>query len=159
MMRISFLETFVKVVSILLLAILVAMVFFQVASRSISGVSFPMIEELATLLFAWCSFIAASYTIRKKAHVAIEFFVELLPARMQETLSLLVNLTIFIGLLVLFYASIGLASRQMLMPMAMVPLPRGIIYISFPVGIGFASIFILSDLILGLTKLRAGNKE
>lgn len=51
------LEVFDKYFSMALLVVLICIVFFQVASRVFTGISFVQIEELSIMLAAWVGFL------------------------------------------------------------------------------------------------------
>lgn len=58
---------------VIVFAILVACVAWQVISRYILGTPSTTTDEIARFLFMWIAFIGAAYTLGQKRHLAIDF--------------------------------------------------------------------------------------
>lgn len=56
-----------------LLAIFVVLLFVQIVSRQIFGMSITWIEELSVYLFIWFAYLGASYAARMSAHNRVAF--------------------------------------------------------------------------------------
>ncbi|WP_101909138.1 TRAP transporter small permease [Marasmitruncus massiliensis] len=155
----KWLEQFVKVVSIILLVILVCTVFFQVARRTLTGKSFVEIEEFSIVLASWCAFMTVAYAVRRKVHVRIEVFTEKLPFYPSHILMLFIEATIFVAAVFLVRYGWQLAQNKMMVPMTVLPIKSGYWYISYPVGMAFACIFLLDNVIQEMAIMINGSKN
>lgn len=150
------LEKIVKVIAILLLVILVCTVFFQVVRRTLTGKSFIEIEEFSIIMASWCAFMTVAYSIRKKVHVRIEVFTEKLPFQWNHGLILVIHTVLFIACLFLVRYGFQLAQKKMMVPLTVLPLNSGYWYVSFPVGMTFACLFLLDNVVQEIDILRKG---
>ncbi len=150
------LERIVKLIAILLLVILVCTVFFQVVRRTLTGKSFIEIEEFSIILASWCAFMTVAYSIRKKVHVRIEVFTEKLPFHLNHGLMLMIQTAIFVACVFLVRYGFQLAQKKMMVPLTVLPANSGYWYASFPVGMTFACIFLLDNVIQEIEILRKG---
>ncbi|GAB6275512.1 MAG: hypothetical protein SAMD01599839_00520 [Rectinema sp.] len=155
----SKLEVIVRFISIILLIVLICAVFFQVARRTITGKSFIELEEFSIVMAAWCAFFTIAYSVRKKSHVMIDVFTNKLPFHPRHILTLVINTTIFVATVVLTNAGWALGMRKMLVPMTVLPFKSGLWYIALPIGMFFACIFLLDNVIQELVLLRRGISE
>lgn len=83
----SFLDKFESHVCRVLLAAFVTLLFAQIVSRQVFGISITWIEELSIILFVWFAYFGASYAARIAAHNRVSFHLQVLPrtkARMIE---------------------------------------------------------------------------
>lgn len=150
------LEKIVKAIAILLLVILVCTVFFQVVRRTLTGKSFIEIEEFSIIMASWCAFMTVAYSIRKRVHVRIEVFTEKLPFRWNHGLILVIHTVLFIACLFLVRYGFQLAQKKMMVPLTVLPLNSGYWYVSFPVGMTFACLFLLDNVVQEIDVLRKG---
>ncbi|MCX7026032.1 MAG: TRAP transporter small permease [Spirochaetes bacterium] len=141
------LEVVVRFVSIILLAVLIGAVFFQVARRTVIGKSFVELEEFSIVLAAWVASFTISYTVRKKTHVMIEVFSSKLPPLGRRVLDIVVNLIILVALVWITIDGWSFTLRKMLVPLTVLPIKSGWWYMSFPIGMAFACIFLLDNVL------------
>lgn len=107
----------------LLLGLIVVIMFAQVLFRYVFNNSLAWSEELIRFVFVWLTFIGGAILIRDNAHIAVEFFVERLPARFFGYLKIF-NLAIvaaFLGAMAIIgfywvYHSRGLYSSALGLP-------------------------------------------
>lgn len=149
-------EKVVQVISIGLVIVLVCTVFFQVAKRIVTGRSIVEIEELSIVLASWCAFFTIAFAVRKKSHVCIEVFTEKLPFYVAHSLQLLIQAGIFAAIAILVKYGWLLAQRKMIVPMTVLPFKSGYWYIAFPIGMAFACVFLLDNVIQELLILKDG---
>lgn len=125
---------FINLLSGLVLAILVLLVFCQVTSRYVFNYSFPWAEELPILFFAWASFLGAVSALQKNEHLNIEFFYKIFPIKVQKGIKIVASLFTAVLIIVLiivggeFAYSLGSASFVVL------PIPKSLFYLSLVVG-------------------------
>lgn len=152
-----YLEKLLKYLSIALFTALVSVVSGQILSRFFTGRSFAVVEELSMFLLAWCTFVSTAYTARKKAHVRVEYFVNrFLSEKQRDILSLILNSAMVVMLIICIKAAFGFVKRQMKIKMVVLPVSKGMMYLSFPVGMVFLTIFLIDDCVELIQKLRGG---
>lgn len=148
-----FTENLLKYICIFLFVFLVGAVSFQIISRVFTGRSFVIIEELSIFLLAWCTFLSAAYAAKKKAHIKIDFFVEkIFTENGRKILNLILNIVLLLVISYLIIISFSFVGRQMKVSMAVLPIKKGLMYLSFPVGMLFLVIFLLEDILLSLKR-------
>lgn len=81
-----------SIVAAVTFVVMVAMTSINVFSRYLFGKSFPFAEEIAYLMFAWCVFIGACDAYRTKGMVAVDVFVDRMPASVQRVIGIFVDL-------------------------------------------------------------------
>jgi TRAP-type C4-dicarboxylate transport system permease small subunit len=119
----------------LILALMLAVIVLQVASRYIFNHSLSWTEELSKSLMVWCAFLVAPWALRTGAHVGIDMFQEAMPKRARFLTELIISVLILWILLVLFRESLGLVASGMKSRMSTLPVTTGYVYIIVPVSI------------------------
>jgi len=92
-------------IAIAALSILLLVTFVGVIMRYFMGKPFVWLEEVQLACIVWTVFSAGCIGFRYKAHVAIEIFVDMLPAKIRKVVEVLIGVLIVITL-VFFYDSI-----------------------------------------------------
>lgn len=80
--------------SIVLFAVLVLTVSWQVVARQVLNDPSAWTEELARYLFVWLGFFAAALVFSERGHIAVDFVVTKLPRAAQRAVAVLVQLAI-----------------------------------------------------------------
>lgn len=127
-----------KVLIIAILAFMTGAGAVQVFLRYTPGlVSFPWYNEIATHLFVWMVFLAASACVREKAHFNIDFFVlKLFNANQVTVIKTVTALVILLFLALIVYQG-TLRTVYHLRVGTMLqnaPILRGWFYLAIPVG-------------------------
>lgn len=129
-------ESLEECLSVVLLALIVALVSANVLARYVFSASLSWGEELVGWLFIWFIWIAVSYVFRQDKHIEIAFLKEQLPEAIQRYLTLVVRLIV-----VAFLVTISLYCIQlMLNPMVryqvsvVLQMPMPLYYASAPAG-------------------------
>ncbi|MCB2055834.1 MAG: TRAP transporter small permease [Geminicoccaceae bacterium] len=95
-----------------LLVIMTLVIAALVVSRYIFNYSFSWAEELTRLLLVWMVLLAAAVIQRRDDHIKVDFFVALLPVRLQALIDLVLRLLVlgFVAMLVWYgwTAAIGM---------------------------------------------------
>jgi TRAP-type transport system small permease protein len=151
-------ESFVRITSMILLVVLLLIVSIQVFTRFIFGVSFSSFEELMMILIAWCAMMCTAYAVRKKGHIFVDFFVLKLPAAAQGILSILIDITLLLSIGYTIKFASEFVMRKMEVQMALLPVPNGVIHLSYVVAMLFVCIFLLDDIILKVKNFKKGNQ-
>ncbi|NWF53229.1 MAG: TRAP transporter small permease [Syntrophaceae bacterium] len=94
----GFLNRFALQICVYLAATDLAVVMLEVISRS-AGAAIVWTEELSRWLLVWMTFIGGSIVLKERAHVRLEFFISLLPARAKKILTLVSDLLVLVFLI------------------------------------------------------------
>jgi TRAP-type C4-dicarboxylate transport system permease small subunit len=94
------------VIAVCLLGAIVIIMGTQVVMRYVFHNPLTWAQELSILMMIYMSFFAADMVYRRKAHIGIDFFINLFPSRMQKLLNLVVYILVLIFLAVVFRASL-----------------------------------------------------
>lgn len=111
----------------LLFGVIVCIMFTQVVFRYIFNNSLSWSEELIRFLFVWLTFLGGALAINNKTHIAVEFFIELLPDKYLKYIkifNLILTTTFFASMVVIggcwVYHSRGLQSSALGLPVNIV---------------------------------------
>lgn len=94
------------------LAVMVVITFSQVVARYIFNTGAVWALELTTYVFAWLVLIGVSYGVKHSAHLGVDAFVRLFPARYQRWLILLAALLCCVYAGIMLYGSWDYWSRM-----------------------------------------------
>jgi len=131
-----------RVVSIAAFVIMVLMISINVFSRYILSKSFAFAEEIAYLGFNWSVFIGVCRMYRSKGLVAVDVFVDKLPAQVQKYVDLLINFVLTATNIAVAYYSIALAITGWSRRTAYLEIPYTFMYM--PAAIAFVIMSITS---------------
>lgn len=104
---ISFLANFDLIVASVVLTALIVMTFLGVIWRYVLQAPFTWLEEVQMACMVWIVFAAAGAAFRTGNHVAIEMVVDLLPAKLQKVVEVLISIVVVVVIGYLFIQSIG----------------------------------------------------
>jgi len=116
------------------LGAMTCIVFVSVVFRYVLNSPLAWTEELASLLFAWLTFVGAYVGFRTRSHIAIDTLVIFLPPGLRRALARLVDVGV-LSLLALFVwqgVSLTLTTRGLEYPA--MEISRGYLYASLPLG-------------------------
>ncbi len=68
----------------LIMAVLTGSVFTQVVFRFVINKPLAWSEELAIYCLVWLTFLGAAYAMSLKAHIGVDFFIELFPISIRK---------------------------------------------------------------------------
>jgi len=126
----SFLCNLDLLVASVVLGILIVLTFFGVIWRRLIGQPFTWLEEVQLACMVWIVFAAGGAAFRTGNHVAIEVIVDLLPAKLQKLMEVLLSIVVVAVLGYLFYQSLGFI--QMFLKSgrstSMIKIPYALIY-------------------------------
>ncbi len=126
----SFLCNLDLLVASVVLGILIVLTFFGVIWRRVIGQPFTWLEEVQLACMVWIVFAAGGAAFRTGNHVAIEVIVDLLPAKLQKLMEVLLSIVVVAVLGYLFYQSLGFI--QMFLKSgrstSMIKIPYALIY-------------------------------
>ena len=142
---------FIRSLEVLLMVMVAALtltVLWGVFTRFCLGSQAEYTDELARVLLVWVSMVGAALAFGVKAHLGVDFFVNKLHPEARKTLSVLVQaVTAVLAVAVFIVGGWGLAMGQMGQQLPTLPLSRGLVYISIPLGCVLICLFALENLV------------
>lgn len=90
-----------------MLAVMVVQVFF----RYVLNDSIVWAEELSTFMMMWVAFLVAPVLYRDRMNVAITMLLEKLPARLQQSLLMILEIAIIAVIVYFFFESLNVVKR------------------------------------------------
>lgn len=122
------------VVLSLLTALVVVVTALQVLFRYVFLRPLHWTDEAARYLFVWMTFLGGAVAVERKAHVAVEYFVEKLPRGLRLFAAIVTNVAATGFLLTVFVYGVKLLRVASDQPSAMIGMPMTIPYGAIPVG-------------------------
>lgn len=129
------LDTFLKWASVVLFALLVVIVVWQVFTRQVIGSPATWTEEAARYTFVWLGFFAAALVFSERGHIAVDFVVRLLPDPVQRGIAVLVQLAIItFAWIVLVYGGWRASQGAWNQNLTALPATVGQMYLVMPIA-------------------------
>ena len=95
--------------AVVMLVIMTVLIFTDVFCRYVLGFSIFWADEVSLILMIWFTFIALAIGVRKKIHIAIDFVLSVLPAKIQtQIVARVVDVFTFIFGVIFVYFGIEL---------------------------------------------------
>jgi len=150
----DYLARFVEFVMVSLTVIMIALVTYQVFERYVLHYTPPWSEELAVYLMIWFGIIGIAAGVRRKSHMALEYFADKFPKPVQKGLRLFNYVIMIIYTSVLIYEGINMVELTMSQKSPAIGLPVGYVYLALPVSAVIMVLFLLEALIKEIKKGR-----
>ncbi len=116
------------------LGTMTCVVFVSVLFRYVLDSPLSWTEELASLLFAWLTFLGAYIGSRSRSHIVIDTLVIFLPPGVRRALARLVDMGVLLLLGVFAWQGIRLTITTWSLEFPAMEISRGYLYASLPVG-------------------------
>jgi len=123
----------------------VVIIFTQVVMRYVFSNSLPWSEEIARYAFVWMIYIGVSYGVKKKKHLSVDVFSELLDYKGKLVLGIIANSFFLIFALVISYFGVDIVAKITRESAAM-RLPMSWVYAAPLVGMILTSIRLLQNI-------------
>ena len=145
------LRAVIRRVGVLVFGMLMLNILVSIAARylNLPITNIDWVEETSRFLFIWLSFLGAALAVEQSAHIRIDFFARLLPARARMVLEILVYLGMvtFAALMTYEGALITMRAGDR-SPVLLIPMSYA--YLALPVG-GAAIVFFAFRNLVSLT--------
>ena len=128
------LDRIVGAILALCLAAMTSIIFVNVIYRYILSKPFTWPEELASLLFAWLTFVGAYVGFRTRSHIAIDTVVVFLPESVRRPIRWIVDVGCLCLLAIFIWQGFSLAITTWSLEYPAMEISRGYLYLSLPVG-------------------------
>ncbi|WP_340107385.1 TRAP transporter small permease [Pikeienuella sp. HZG-20] len=138
----------------LLLAGIVFIMLLAIWSRYIENDSLAWTEQVSRILFVWITFLGAAVLYRRGAHIAIDFFLDLMPRRLAAIVRA-ANETMMLGLfLVLLIYGAKLSISNLGQTYGALDVSPSTHYFAAPVSAALMILFWLERAAIGLERAR-----
>lgn len=131
------------------LALMVAVLCWQVLSRYLLGSSPAWAEQTALLLMIWMTFLGTAAGIADGFHIRVTEGVTALPPQWSARAVALANLLAVLAGVLIAWVGTGLVSETWNNAVPTLPLTRGMVYLVIPVCGALIALFSLSHLVRG----------
>jgi len=134
-----------ELVMVSLATLMVILVSYQVFQRYVLHYTPPWSEELSVYLMIWFGIIGIAVGVRRNAHMALNFFADLMPLRVQNTLTYVRYLLILIYCGFLTAEGIKMVDLTMSQRSPAMGMPVGFVYLALPVSMVLIILFTLES--------------
>lgn len=144
---------------VIVMAVLVLDVTWQVITRFLLPKPSSWTEELATFLMIWVGLLGASVALKRRAHLGIDYFVgKLSPRRQVLTGIVAFTLTTLFSLFVMVIGGITLVTRMLMgaQTSAALGIRMGYVYLAVPISGAFLVLYSIEGL---LETIRGGRAD
>jgi TRAP-type C4-dicarboxylate transport system permease small subunit len=139
-------------VCVVLFAVLVVDVTWQVFTRQVLDQPSTWSEELAKYLFIWLGLFASALVFGERGHIAVDFAVKKLPAKVQLVVAVLVQLSILVfTALVLIWGGLRVVDLAWEQNLTGLPVNVGPLYLALPISGVLIALYTLYHLVRILT--------
>ena len=123
-------------ISGLAFVVLVCITFVGVIMRYVFNNSLTWLEEAQLGLVVWCVYFSVSAALRNRSHVAIELFVDALPAGLQRVIEFLGQIVLILVLSYTFIQGIAFVNQMNATgrTTSILKIPYAAIYIALPIS-------------------------
>jgi len=122
-------------ITVVLFALLVIVVVWQVFSRQVLNDPSTWTEEGARMTFVWLGLFASAYVFGERGHIAVEFVARKLPLRGERVLAVLVQVVILaFAVIVLVWGGWRASQNAWLQNLSALPFTLGQMYLALPVS-------------------------
>lgn len=130
----EYLAKLVELVMIVLTAMMVVLVSYQVFERYVLHYTPPWSEELSVYLMIWFGIIGMAAGVRRNSHIALHYFADHMPKSVQHVLTFVKYVLILIYTAVLTVQGINMVQLTMSQKSPAIGLPVGFVYLALPVS-------------------------
>ena len=116
------------------LGFMTSLVFVSVLFRYVLNRPLAWTEELASLLFAWLTFVGAYVGFRTRSHIRIDTLTILLPPAFRRAIRQCVDLCVLALLAIFIWQGFMLAVTTWSLEFPAMEISRGYLYVSLPIG-------------------------
>ena len=128
------LDRVLQLASVVLFAVLVVIVVWQVFSRQVLNSPSAWTEEAARYTLVWVGLFATALVFSERGHIAVDFVVKKFSGSGQKAVAVIVQLSIiFFALVVLVYGGLRASSGAWGQSLSALPLTVGQMYLVMPI--------------------------
>ncbi|MBM4763652.1 TRAP transporter small permease [Bacillus sp. B15-48] len=142
-------ENIAKFLSIISTALLVIVMVLNVLFRYFLKIPLIWADEVSLFLFAWCTFLGASLTVRNGSMAAITILIDKFPTKVFKVVQVFVQFMIIIfSAIVVVYAIQWVTSPSTINTVSISSqVPMWVPYLVLPLGLLFINIFAIDNIV------------
>jgi C4-dicarboxylate transporter DctQ subunit len=156
-----FLDNIEKNISILALAVMLVIVFWQVLLRFIFNSANSWSEELARYLHVMLVYVACGYATRMREHIKIDAFMNIYPKCLRPAVVRFGEFVFLAFCFVIIY--FGISQSVSIFEMGRISsalkISMGIVYLMLPIGYSFTAIRIVQNWIIDIIGWRRASRK
>lgn len=148
----SILETFLKTLVAVCMALMVVVVTWQVVSRYALGDPSPWTEEVARMLLIWVGLLGGAYAYRERAHLGLDLLRQKLDAAGRRRLDRFTDLCcglFAIAVLIVGGSSLVKLTWELKQTTAVLGIPMAWVYVALPLSGVLITWFTVTSLLTG----------
>ena len=155
----NIIESIEKVISMILIVAITVVLFCNVIYRYFLNDPIYWANEASIFMMAWLTFLGGSLGLKYKSQASITFLVERLAGKSKRVMSIITHIIILIFIAYLLYISYDWIFSLSSTKSSSMRIPMWIPYLSVPVGLTFAFIHLLDQLIDYIKDDRQGRES
>jgi TRAP-type transport system small permease protein len=148
----DYLARLAEFIMVSLATLMVILVSYQVFQRYVLHYTPPWSEELSVYLMIWFGIVGIAVGVRRNAHMALHFFADLMPLKVQSVLTYVRYCLILIYSAFLTVEGLKMVDLTMSQRSPAMGLPVGLVYLALPVSTVLIIIFTLEAAVKGIRK-------
>jgi TRAP-type C4-dicarboxylate transport system permease small subunit len=113
-------------------------------------------EELARYIFVWATFIGAGYGVRKKIHISMEVFFNMMPKQAKIAITILTNVIAIFVFAYLIPYGIKTVITQWAIGSSAMEIPMSWVFAAVPVGCFIVCLRLIADTLTVIKTKGAG---
>ena len=117
-----------------MMGVMFILVFVNVVTRYIFGLSFATTEEISTFLMIWITYIGAGLALREGRLAAIDLFQDMIPLKSRRVFRVGLGVVILLFFGILAYYGTRMVQFGWSQETWATQIPRGIPYLAIPIG-------------------------
>ena len=154
----TWLDNTLRTLCVVLFALLVALVAWQVFTRLVLGQPSAWTEEAARHTFVWVSLIGIAIAVGEKADVIMDFLVERVPRSLQRVADLLAyTATLSFVLYVMVFGGLQQSILAWSQKNPLLPLTQGQLYLALPISGALLTIYLIIHIVTTFSSRYAGH--
>ena len=126
----------------------------RIGLRYFWGVSWLWVPDFSRLIFIWAVFLGASVLYARREHLEMDFFVNKMRESTWEKLSLFIDFSMAVFLVILIFEGFKISKIRMRIPFDMWDIPTGYAYVAVPICSAFMFILTINKMINDMIKRR-----
>lgn len=109
------------------------------------------VDELASWLFVWFSFLGISNLLGRNEHASVDFLVKKLPTKNIKFLTgIFSKIIIIFTLILILYFGMPIATKMMTIYWGNLPIPKGCAVLAIPISIAFMIIHVVISILYSI---------
>lgn len=141
------LNNWVQNLSAILLGIMTILVITQIFFRYILGNPLGETQELSIYAMVWVIMLGSTIAVRNKTHIAVNYFVELLPQNLTNIVNKICYMLTLVFFVILTQQGWALMTRAMLQNSPSTGIPVGYVVASIPFCAAISILYILEQMV------------